>query len=248
MPYGELAPEACGGHRAPAVCGDMNRHSFRSLWLLPRLSLMAALVSVPLAGCEEGPQAPAGADLAASALARPTPTPLPPLAEGLIDVSGCWRPVGANNVAAGSPFELRRVSPDGFVFATQPTRTKLVFNASRGFEEVNFDEAKPFFPKGYHHSTGTVSPDGSTIGRSFAGGGTQPHVYRRCNQVIERPVSIPDTPLEPQPSLEPTPEPTRTPLLLPPTPQTPRPPVSQPSPEASQPPPAEEQLPAEEQP
>ncbi|MGV3525269.1 MAG: hypothetical protein ACO1RX_13645 [Candidatus Sericytochromatia bacterium] len=107
------------------------------------------------------------------------------------DVSGCWRPVGEDGaVASGAAFEFRRVGPNAFVFSAEPVRTKLVFAANRRFEEHNLDDSKPFFPVGYIHSTGVLSPDGNTLERKIEGSNL-PQILRRCAVVSERPVVIP---------------------------------------------------------
>lgn len=117
-------------------------------------------------------------------------------------------------------------------------RTKLVFRADRSFREVNYDDKKPFFPPGYIHSTGSISPDGNTINRVIEG--SPPQTLRRCELVGER-VFIPviEPTLKPPltgGSATPIPEATFAPLRPGQTPSRPSPlPSSSPPPEPTPP-------------
>jgi len=134
-----------------------------------------------------------------------------------VDVSGCWRPVGQDNVTSlGAEFSLHEVGYNAYLFSTSLTnpRTKLLFNETRSFEEVNFSEEKPFFPPGYLHSTGSVSADNNTIERRIIGD-VSPHIYRRCHLVRNRDLTqIPGAPAQaPQAEDAPQPIPQVTPLV-----------------------------------
>lgn len=201
---------------------------------MKRLIPAGLLVLAALIACEEAPPASTPAPeaiVAAQASARPTPTPLPPLGEGIIDISGCWRPLSEGGLASGAAFEFKRVSANAFVFTNQPTRTKLVFTPGGNFDEVNFDEARPFFPKGYVHSSGTVSEDGNSIERNLIGT-TNTQQFRRCASVGEVPW-IPPGQGNPRPT--PTPSSSLSPIFLP---QSPKPgptpmPAGEPEPSAT---------------
>ncbi|MEZ0370811.1 MAG: hypothetical protein ACAI44_17095 [Candidatus Sericytochromatia bacterium] len=166
-----------------------------------------------LAGCGQEPTDPAQVS-PARVTAKATANPLPPVAEGLIDISGCWRPVGSDgNTASGGSFTFNRVAANAWVFSSS-SRTKLVFKPDRSFTEGNFDEEKPFFPKGYIHSTGTVSEDGNAISRIVGGQETKPQLLRRCNLVNER-QPVPFSSKTPAPDASPVPGTSSNPLILP---------------------------------
>lgn len=199
---------------------------------LGRYGLLALLL---LCACGSEPAATAPSPDSASPTSAPS-TALAALAEGQIDVSGCWRPASASGNATGGSFTFNRVGPADYVFSTTPNRTKLVFKADRSFEEVNFDDKKPFFPKGYIHSSGSISEDGNTISRTISGD-SQPQTLRRCELVGERvfvPVTEPTR--NPNPIQTPTPEATYAPLRPGETPTRPQPsPTSSPEPEPATP-------------
>jgi hypothetical protein len=161
----------------------------------PALILLSLLSLIYISGCEETPlnpetsPNPANASTRSQASAAPTHV-LPSLAPGIQDVSGCWRPVGADGViASGASFELERVDADAWVFGNQPRRTKLRFDSEGRYNEINFDEAKPFFPAGYIHSRGLLSPDGNSLSRQLEGT-DQTQSFKRCNLVQERPPAV----------------------------------------------------------
>lgn len=160
-------------------------------------SLLTLLTLVGLAACGDDPPplpqasvdpaAGAAAATAVSVSARSGSAALPPLGDGIPDVSGCWRTTGSDGFASGNQIDILRVSADAFVFAGPPARTKLVFTPERSFSEVNFDDAHPFFAKDYIHSTGIVSADGKTLSRTIEGQASTPQTLHRCETVQERP-------------------------------------------------------------
>lgn len=161
-------------------------------------SLLTLLTLVGLAACGDDPSplpqasvdpaaSSATAARAASSGSKPGSATLPPLGDGIPDVSGCWRTTGSDGFASGNQVDILRVSADAFVFAGPPARTKLVFTPERSFSEVNFDDAHPFFAKDYIHSTGIVSADGRTLSRTIEGQASTPQTLHRCETVQERP-------------------------------------------------------------
>lgn len=168
-----------------------------------------------------------------------------------VDISGCWRPVGASLVYSdGASFTIFAIANNTFIIG-KDARTSFVVRENLGFVEGNRDAEKPFYPPGYIHSTGAVSKDGMAISRSFPG---QPGAkeYRRCANVQQAPPGL-RVPIDPNSSEEtpgspgatPSPQGTIAPLIsrLNPSPspaQTPPPPVQpepslEPTPEASAP-------------
>lgn len=180
---------------------------YRKRFFVAGLSLLSL---AGIAACGDEPSgspaavaSPVGGQAVPDASAKPTATPLPPLAEGIPDVSGCWRAIGSDGFASGNQSDILRVDADAFVFAGPPARTKLVFKPDRSFSEVNYDEAHPFFPKGYVHSVGSVSADGQTLSRSLEGQ-PAPQTLQRCETAPQRPLT---------PIIEGTPRPSGTPPI-----------------------------------
>lgn len=150
-------------------------------------TLLCLLTVTSLLACqaEDSPLEPTVSTAAASPVAAPA------VAADLPDISGCWRPVGADGVfSQGAEFYIFIEAADAFVIG-KDARTKLVVKADRSFNEVNRDEKKPFFPPGFVNSSGFISADLNTIERHFPND-NNPRVYRRCNLVKqELPASIP---------------------------------------------------------
>ncbi len=154
-----------------------------------------------------------------------------------VDISGCWRPVGSDPAYAdGSSFTIFSIADNTFVMG-KTARTSFVVTEDLRFIEGNRDPQKPFFPPGYIHSTGSVSPDGLAISRKLVGD-PNAREYRRCENVLEalpgmrQPVTAPEPTADP--FATPSPEGTIAPLIPRSSLVTPEPtPSVAPSPQAS---------------
>lgn len=124
-------------------------------------------------------------------------------------ITGCWRAVGSS----GGEFRFVQVAPNAFTFGDS-TRTKLVVNGAGSFEEVNYDDEKPFFPPKYVHSVGQISADGNSISRKL-NTELQSVTYRRCEQVFVQPLPVYGDLASDSEKLTPVPIALVTPLVLP---------------------------------
>lgn len=177
---------------------------------LKRLTLIASLLTLA-AACEQssstiGPTPPAASvsDLNAAEA---------PLAAGIPDIAGCWRPTQADGIfSTGPAFYFFRIEPDAFVLG-KDAKTKFVVDALGNLNEFNRDPDKPFYPPGFVISSGSVNPENTAIARRFPGDSTQ-RIYRRCQLVQSAPPSAPVV-FESQPTTgeSATPVPTLAPLI-----------------------------------
>lgn len=133
-----------------------------------------------------------------------------------VDISGCWRPVGATQIHAdGASFTIFAIASNTFVMG-KAARTSIVVSEDLRFMEGNRDPDKPFFPPGYIHSTGSVSADNLAISRTLVGQSGAKE-YRRCENVQEAlpgmrtPVTAPEPTADPLAT--PSPEGTIAPLI-----------------------------------
>lgn len=152
-----------------------------------------------------------------------------PLAPGVPDIAGCWRPTQADGVfSTGPAFYFFRIEPNAFILG-KDAKTKFLVNQQGLLSEINRDPEKPFFPPNFVVSSGSVNPENTAIERRFPGD-SRPRIYRRCQFVQSVP---PHAPVifdgEPQGTESATPTPTLAPLILKSsTPVTAKPPASAP--------------------
>lgn len=154
-----------------------------------------------------------------------------------VDISGCWRPVGADHLYSDGPsFTIFSIANNTFVMG-KTARTSFVVTEDLRFIEGNRDPQKPFFPPGYIHSTGSISADGLAISRKLVGESNTKE-YRRCDNVLQslpgmrQPVTAPEPTADP--FATPSPEGTIAPLIPRSPLVTPEPtPSTAPSPQAS---------------
>jgi hypothetical protein len=233
----------------------------KTQWLSFGASIFISVAS--LSACESLPEAlgqstpvVASSGVASSVVATEQETPADALAvnqaleiKHFVDISGCWRPVGASLVYSdGAPFTIFAIANNTFIIG-KDAHTSLVVSENFGFVEGNRDPDKPYFPPGYIHSTGTVSKDGGAISRNLVGQSGSKE-YRRCANVQQAPPELrnPDAAPDADPSNEtpvsggsigatPSPKGTIAPLISRLNP-SPSPSPVQASPEASEPTPA----------
>ncbi len=186
---------------------------------LKGLILAFSLLSLTSA-CEESTNTNSPTTPAAS-VAESSQVDLPPLANGVIDIAGCWRPSRADGLfSTGPAFYFFRIEPNAFVLG-KDAKTKFVVDRIGNLSEINRDPEKPFFPPGFVISSGTVNAENTAIGRSFPGDSKQ-RTYRRCQLVQSAPPEAPVIFDGVRPGSEsPTPVPTVTPLQINP-PQSPQ--------------------------
>lgn len=171
------------------------------------ISGLLLLAFLCFAACDNPSETPV-LKTALSPSAKPS---LAPLAANIPDIAGCWRPANSDgSLSGGTTFEFRRVADNAFVFASDnPPRTKLVFQPDGHFQELNYDDEKPFFPKGYSHSQGILKSGGNLLERKIQSV-DQPQLFRRCSSVnaatpvlkpTPRPIVVPTVPPDsPSPS------------------------------------------------
>lgn len=222
----------------------------KSTWL--SLGCFVLISGAALSSCDSlpegfGPSASA-VSAADAAKASASDEETTPALKHIVDISGCWRPVGESLVYSdGGSFTIFAIANNMFIMGKN-ARTRFEIKEDFRFTEGNRDPQKPFFPPGYVHSTGIVSEDGLAISRSLVGqSGTKE--YRRCANVVQappglrQPVQAVDPNKKPEtdePGATPSPEGTIAPLMsrlnapLSPTPVASEPPP-EPTPEASAP-------------
>ena len=129
-----------------------------------------------------------------AAVPQPSPTPS---VKTFIDISGCWQEVSLKDrrIPASTPFNIYKSGPNEFTIRKPPQKTKFVVSESLTFQEVNYDDDKPFLPKGTIFSSGNISPENDAIVR-FISGKTTPHNYNRCQNVFNLPVQKPSATTE----------------------------------------------------
>lgn len=189
----------------------------RSVWVV---GLLTACALPPELAQLSGTPEPSAAVKAAAGQDSAATTAEEALAqiEHYVDISGCWRPVGASEVYSdGAPFTIFAIASNTFII-NKDARTSFVVREDLSFVEGNRDPDKPFFPPGYIHSTGTISADGLAISRNVLGqSGTKE--YRRCANVLQAPPDLRDpvSSESPNPEGTPSPEGTIAPLIPTPT-------------------------------
>lgn len=224
----------------------------KSQWLFLKCFFLAG--TVLLSACESLPggldqseatlSASATVDAAASEAQAVSAT----LAiQHIVDISGCWRPVGSSLVYSdGASFTIFAIANNMFIIG-KDAHTRFVVSENFSFIEENRDPDKPYYPPGYVHSTGAVSKDGLAISRKIVGQSGSKE-YRRCANVQQAPPELrnPDNTVDPNVAEDnsgatPSPKGTIAPLSSflkpsspPPAKESPKPPP-EPTPEASAP-------------
>jgi len=171
--------------------------------------------------CEETspPTSPAVPSASVSALVEADA----PLAEGIPDISGCWRPTRADGILSSGPaFYFYRIESNAFILG-KDARTKYLVDRQGNLAEINRDPDKPFYPPGLVISTGSVNTENTAIERRFPGDSSL-RIYRRCQLVQSAPPDAPVIFESQRPGQETaTPVPTITPLQVNPSNNAPPP-------------------------